>query len=223
MARDRESLNVVVRSGGVRTAILAALIVLGVLALVAAIPSLNPFATERVDRSGPAVLKSIERLSEYRAATAHLEQVVDIEDDARYLPDFLKGEKTLLVAAGDVDAFVDFSALGPGAVRISEDRRAATLTLPAPQLSKPRLDLARSRVYDRDRGLLDRLESIFEDSPTEDRSVLLLAEEKLAAAAAEDGGVLTAAETNTRAMLTELLRGLGFTSVTVRFQAPPPS
>ena len=103
---------------------------------------------------------------------------------------------------------------------MSDDRRTARITLPSPTLSKPQVDLARSRVYDRDRGLIDRFESVFEDSPTEDRTVLLRAEEKLAAAAAADGGVLTAAQENTRAMLTQLLRGLGFTKVTVRF-APP--
>lgn len=208
------------RGGLARTGLVVVALLAAGWLLAGAIPSLNPFHTETVDRSPPAVLKSISKLSEYRAASAHLEQIVDIEEDAKYLPSFLKGSKTLLVAAGSVDAVVDFSQVKGDAVVVSKDRRSATITLPAPRLSKPQLDLARSRVYDRDRGLLDRVESVFEDSPTEDRTLLVLAERKLAAAAAADRGVLTAAEANTRAMLTQLLRGLGFTRVTVRFAAP---
>jgi hypothetical protein len=208
------------RRGLTRTALLAAALVAAGWLLAGAIPSLNPFHTETIDRSPPAVLKAISRLSEYRAASAHLEQIIDIEQDAKYLPSFLKGQKTLLVAAGSVDASIDFSHLGPGAIKVSDDRRTAVITLPAPHLSKPQLDLDRSRVYDRDRGLIDRVTSVFQDSPTEDRSLFILAERKLAGAAAADGGVLTAAKANTRAMLTQLLRALGFRSVTVRFTAP---
>lgn len=216
MADDRR-IVIKQRGGLVRTLLLGAVLLGAGWLLATAIPSLNPFNTERVDRSPPAVLKAITKLSEYRAATAQLEQIVDVEDDASYLPDFIKGTKTLLVAAGRVDAIVDFSQLKGDAIVVSEDRRSATITLPAPRLSKPQLDLERSRVYDRDRGLLDRVESVFEDSPTEDRSLYLLAEEKLAAAAAADGGVLKTAQDNTRAMLTQLLRGLGFTKVSVAF------
>jgi hypothetical protein len=86
-------------------------------------PDLNPFDTETKDRSQPAVLRSIERLTEYRAATANLEVIVDVEEDG-ILPGFLQGEKTLLVAAGRVDASVDFRNLGRRGLQVSEDRRA---------------------------------------------------------------------------------------------------
>src|SRR3954471_17584101 len=96
------------RGGFVRTAFIVVALVAGGWLLASAIPSLNPFHTETIDRSPPAVLKSISKLSEYRAATAHLQQIVDVEEDAKYLPSFLKGSKTILVAAGAVDASVDF-------------------------------------------------------------------------------------------------------------------
>ena len=217
---DERPIVIKQRGGLARTGLVVVALVAAGWLLASAIPSLNPFHTETIDRSPPAVLKSISRLSEYRAASAHLEQIVDIEEDAKYLPAFLKGSKTLLVAAGTVDAVVDFSALKDDAIVVSGDRRSATITRPAPRLSNPQLDLERSRVYDRDRGLLERFESVFEDSPTEHRTLLVRAEQKLAAAAAADPGVLTAAQDNTRAMLTQLLRGLGFTRVTVRFAAP---
>lgn len=209
------------RGGGLGGLLLGLAAVVAVIALVAGgLPDLNPFNSETRDRSGPAVLKSIESLSDYRAATANLQVIVDIEKDVALLPSFIKGEKTLLVAAGQVDAAVDFSGLRDDAVQVSGDGRSATITLPPPVLAEPQLDLDRTRVYDRDRGLIDRVESIFEDSPTEDTSLLQLAEEKLTEAAAEDGAVLKTAERNTRSMLTGLLRGLGFESVTIRFEPP---
>jgi hypothetical protein len=194
---------------------------LALLAVVRAIPDLNPFGTETVDRSQPAVLKSIERIEEFRAATANLQVIVDVERDTRLLPDFLKGERTLFVAAGTVDAGVDLRRLREGAVRVNEDRTAATITLPAPRLYEPRVDPSRSRVYDRDRGLLDRLESVFEDSPVDDRELFALSERKLLEAARADRDLLPTARRNIREMLTGLLRGLGFRRVTVRFDAPP--
>jgi Protein of unknown function (DUF4230) len=184
------------------------------------LPSLNPFATETKDRSQPVLLKSLESLSEYRAASAQLQVIVDVEEDATYLPAWLKGEKTLLVASGNVDAGVNFAGLDEDSLRVSDDRRAVTVTLPQPVLSDPELNLSRTRVFDRDRGLLDRVEGAFSDSPTEERSLLLLAEEKLAAAAAADSGLRSAARQNTRTMLEGMMRGLGFSRVTVRFRAP---
>ena len=207
------------RNGGgfARTGVIAlALVVVGVL-LAGALPSLNPFGTREVDRSQPAVLRSIEKLSEYRAATANLQVIVDVERDVKLLPDFLAGEQVLLVAAGRVDGVVDFGGLGKGAVSV--DDKKVTVRLPPAQLSKAQLDLDKTRVFDRDRGLIDRLGSVFEDSPTSERELLLLAERKLLAAAREDGETLRAAERNTRDMLTGLLRGLGFTDITVEFTA----
>lgn len=208
------------RGSGALVAAIIAGIVIAVIAMNG-LPDLNPFGTETRDRSQPAVLRSIEKLSEYRAATANLQVIIDIEKDAKLLPSFIKGEKTLLVAAGRVDARVDFSRLRGDAVVISKDGRGVTLTVPPPTLAPPQLDLDRTRVYDRDRGLIDRVEGVFEDSPTSERDLLRLAQRKLAAAAAEDRQVLRVAETNTREMLTGLLRGLGYTRITVRFGELP--
>jgi hypothetical protein len=222
MAREPEPVKVVVKGGGFFRMLLVGTFLIGVgLLLAVAIPSLNPFRSETIDRSGPAVLKSISKLSEYRAASANLEVVVDVEEDIALLPGFIKGSKTLLVAAGRVDAKVDFSRLRGNALKVSEDRKSVEIVLPAPTLADPQLDLERTRVFDRERGLFDRIESVFEDSPTSDRELLLLAEQKLAAAARADGGVLAAAEENTRQMLTGLLRGLGFERVTVGFERRP--
>ena len=201
------------------------ILAVGVVALIALlpalIPALNPFKEDTVDRSGPALLKSLENLSEYRAASANLQVVVDVEQDTDLVPSFIKGERTLFVAAGTVDAAVDFRGLSrdPDAVQVSKDRRSVKLTLPAPKLLEPRLDPDRSRVYDRDRGVLDRVEDALSDRPGDEQPLYQLGEEKLAAAAAADPRLLQTAERNTRAMLEGLLRGLGFEKVEIDFRA----
>jgi len=201
--------------------LLAALAILAVVAVVLLAGPLNPFGTDTKDRSQPVLLKSLENLSDYHAATANLQVVVDVEEDARLLPSFIKGERTLFVAAGTVDAAVDFRGLrqDPDAVKVSQDRRSVTLTLPAPKLLEPRLDPDRTRVYDRDRGVLDRAEDALSDRPGDEQPLYQLADEKLAAAAAADPKLLQTAERNTRAMLEGLLRGLGFEKITIDFRA----
>lgn len=208
---------------GSRWPILVGIVLVAVVGLavwtVRSLPSLlNPFdgEAEQVDRSGAAVLRSIEDLSDYRAATGHFEVVVDLEEDAAGLPSFIRGERTLFVAVGTVDASVDFSGLGEDAVEISEDRRSVSLRLPEAELSDAAIDPEQSYVVARQRGLVDRLGGVFEDEPTSERQLYILAEQKLEAAATQ-GSLTATAEQNTRAMLDALLRSLGFTEVSVEF------
>jgi len=185
------------------------------------LPSLpNPFGTETVDRSRPALLQSLEDLSRYEAARANFEVIVDSEKDARFLPSVIRGERTLFVGSGSVEASVDFSQLDERSIRVSDDRRSVEVTVPAPTLSEPRVDPDHSRVVSRDRGILDRVGSAFSDSPTSDRSLYLAAEKKMQAAAAASD-LRARAEHNTRQMLEGTLRSLGFTNVTVTFAANP--
>lgn len=206
-------LAVVAAVGVVVVLALGGMVLLGQL-----IPSMpNPFATERVDRTGPAVLHALEDLSEYRAATGHFQVVLDVEDDARYLPPALAGQRTLFVAVGTVDATVDFSGLDEGAVQVSGDRTRASISLPAPHFSEPLIDSDKSYVYEHRRGLLDRIGGMFSDDTGNEGELYRLAQDRLRDAAAETD--LTAvAERNTRAMLQTLLGSLGFTEVEVSYR-----
>jgi hypothetical protein len=195
-------------------------LLVAVLALIAArdrLPSLwpslpNPFAAETVDRTGPAVLQAIQDLREFRAASGHFEVIVDVERDTR-LPAAILGERILFVASGSVDANVDFRGLAGDAVEVSEDRTEATIVLPTPVLSPARIDVERSHVYDRRRGILNTLQG-----PSDlDREVYVRAQARLDEAARESSDLPARAEQNTRALLTALLRSLGFEQVTVRF------
>jgi Protein of unknown function (DUF4230) len=214
------------RVGGAATAVLATGAIVAVLVIAVAawlfglVPGLeSPFGQRSVDRSPPAVLRSLADLHEYRAATGHFETIVDLEHDTKYVPRLISGDRTLFVAVGNVDAGVDFSGLDARALDVSRDRRSVTVTLPHARLLEPHVDAARSHVVDRRRGLIDRVESVFQDSPTGERELYLLAQRKLAAAARDPAsGLAPAAERNTRDILTRLLGGLGFERVTVRFR-----
>ncbi len=212
------------RRSGARLGLwLAGLAALAVIAVLLVTGPLNPFGTDTKDRSQPVLIRSLENLSDYHAATANMQVVVDVEEDARLLPSFIKGERTLFVAAGTVDAAVDFRGLSrdPDAVQVSDDRRSVRLTLPAPKLLEPALDPDRTRVYDRDRGVLDRVEDALSDRPGDEQPLYQLAEDKLAAAANEDPRLLKTAERNTRSMLEGLLRGLGFEQIRIDFRRQP--
>ena len=176
----------------------------------------NPFAQQTVDRSGPAVLKSLQDLQEYHAATGNFEQIVDLRQDSP-LPDSVLGEKTLFVAVGSVDAVVDFSRIGQGAVQVSNNRRSATITLPRPHLTNAQLDVSRSYVYDQDKGLFNQIGSLFGDDTENQQKLYVVAQQKILSSAQNGSGLIPRAEDNTRQMLQSLLRALGFTSVSVNF------
>lgn len=193
---------------------LTALLVAGVLGFVAlaalGVAGLfglaNPFGTDQVDRSQPPILKSIEDINEYHAAVGNFEVILDVEEDVNWVPSFLAGERSLFVAAGTVDAYVDFSGLVEGDVVLSEDGTAAEIRLPDAELGEPNLDQERTYLYDQDRGLVDRVEDAL--STDDQGDVYELAEEKLRTAAAESELAEQARE-NTETMLTGLCRSLG--------------
>lgn len=224
MASAEEQAPVVVtgrsRWPGIVLGAVLAVVALTVAGKVDLVPSLpNPFATRTIDRSQPPFLESLEDISRFEAASANFQVMVDNEKDTRFVPSIIKGERTVYLASGSVAATVDFGALDRGSVQILPDG-SVTIQLPAPVLSEPRVDPSRSRVVSRDRGLLDRVGSIFSDNPTSERELNLAAQDKMASAAAASD-LRTRAEQNTRAMLEGLLRSLGYDDVTVTFAASP--
>jgi hypothetical protein len=95
---------------------------------------LNPLGEQTIDRSGPVLLQSIQNLSRYEAATGNFQVIVDLEKDANFLPDAIKGTRTLFVGVGSVDAYVDFSGLSKDAITVSPDGKTVTIRLPHAQL-----------------------------------------------------------------------------------------
>lgn len=180
----------------------------------------DPFGTETVDRSGPAVLERIKELEEFTAAEANFTQDVDIEQDAKFLPDFLKGERVTALVTGTVRATVDFGALDADAVRVSDDRRTITLRLPEPQLGDADIAEGSTKVVSRQRGLIDRVEDVFSGNPFDDAELYRTAEGKLETAA-RDSDLLDTARANTEKWLTTFLQAAGFEKVEITWTKPP--
>jgi hypothetical protein len=173
---------------------------------VANVFGFSPFQWLHTDRSQPALLKSIQDISQYHAALGNFEVVLDTEDDVAWVPGFIAGRRTLFVGAGTVNAYVDLSGLADKDLTLSEDGKSVTVRLPEPQLDKPNLDHDRSYVFAQDRGVLDRIADAME--PPQQAEFYKLAETKLTAAAEESELRKRAAE-NTEAMLTGMFGSLG--------------
>jgi len=179
-----------------------------------------PFGSEERDRSGPAVLTAMRDLSEYHAATGQYQVLIDIQQDAKFLPDIIKGKRTIFLAIGSVDSYVDFRKLGDDAVSVSSDRKSVSITLPRAQLSKPNVDPDQSRVLNQDLGVIDRLGNLFSDQPNPQNQQMYQVAEQRLADAARQVGLQKLAEDNTRATLDKLMRSLGFTTVDITFVNP---
>jgi hypothetical protein len=176
---------------------------------------LNPFAEQTKDRSSPVVLKSIRDLSRYEAATGNFQVVVDLEKDAKFLPDAVRGKRTLFVGNGSVDAYVDFSRLGSGGVVVNADRTAVTVRLPRAQLEPTNLDPKNSYVFATQRGIFNRVGDFFGGNPNDQQQLYTLATQKIQTAA-QQSGLRERADQNTKLMLENMLRALGFKQVTVQ-------
>lgn len=191
------------------------LFVLGALDVFDLLP--NPFERSIVDRSQPALLEKLHDMAEYRAASAELQVLLDVEEDTRFVPSLIAGERVTFLAGGSVDAAVDFSDVEGDAIEVDGDEVA--ITLPPAAIVDVQVDPDRSYVVNRERGLLDRLGGIFSDNPTGERELYQLAEEKLRAAA-DESELVERAERNTESMLVALLTSLGFERISVTFAEP---
>jgi hypothetical protein len=180
----------------------------------------NPFAEKTTDRSGPVLLKSIQYMRRFQGASGNFQVVVDLDKDAKFLPDIVRGKRTLYVGAGSVDAYVDFAKVGPDAVTVSDDRKTASIRLPHAALERASLDPKYSYVVSQQRGFFDRIGDFFGSNPGNMQQLNELAAQKIQDAAKQTE-LAARAETNTRSMLQQMLTSLGFTRVDVAFGPPP--
>ncbi|WP_327291222.1 DUF4230 domain-containing protein [Streptomyces sp. NBC_01198] len=179
----------------------------------------NPFAETTKDRSGPVLLKSIQDMNRFEGASGNFEVVVDLDKDAKYLPDVVRGKRTLYVGAGSVDAYVDLGSVKGDAVTVSDDRKTASLRLPHAALERTSLDTKNSYVVSQSRGFFDRVGDFFGSDTGNLQQLNELAAQKIQDAAKQTE-LAGRAETNTRMMLQQMLSSLGFTTVNVTFGPP---
>jgi hypothetical protein len=160
----------------------------------------------RIDVSSPSVVEKIRQLSRLETVNYSIDKIVEGDRQNPYLPDFLVGDKILLVAHGEVIAGVDLGQLKPNDVTVHGD--TVEVHLPQAEVLTTRIDNSRTRVYSRTTGLLVPAD------PTLETQVRQAAEQQFTQAALADG-VLAKASTNARNSVSALLHGLGFQHIHV--------
>lgn len=157
-----------------------------------------------IDLSRPAVVHRIQQLQRLETVVYSMDKIVVGQREGKILPDFLVGDRLLLLAQGQVVAGVDFAKLQ--LTDVSLDRKAVRVRLPSAEIFFTRLDSQNTRVYSRETGLLVPVD------PTLETEVRQQAEQQLHDAALQDG-ILNTAQQNARTTLRGLLKGLGFENV----------
>ena len=162
--------------------------------------------TLSIDVSQPTVVDRIQRLQRLETVVYTMDKLVTGAKENPIFPDFLAGDRLLMLVHGEVVAGIDFSSLKPGDVRV--DGKQVHLHLPAPQVFSTRLDSAKTRVYSRQTGLL------VPTDPNLETQVRQEGERQLQEAALADG-ILRNAQQNATSTITSLLQGLGFEKIDI--------
>ena len=160
--------------------------------------------TLTIDVSQPTVVDRIQRLQRLETVIYTMDKIVTGAKENPLLPNFLAGDRLLMLVHGEVVAGIDFSNLKPGDVTV--DGKQIRLHLPPPQIFSTRIDSAKTRVYSRQTGLL------VPTDPDLETQVRQEAERQLQEAAMADG-ILRNAQQNAASTIKSLLQGLGFTNI----------
>jgi hypothetical protein len=160
--------------------------------------------TLAIDVSQPTVVDRIQRLQRLETVVYTMDKIVSGAKENSIFPDFLAGDRLLMLVHGEVVAGIDFSDLKPGDVRV--EGKQVHLHLPPPQVFSTRIDSGKTRVYSRQTGLL------VSTDPNLETEVRQEAERQLQAAAMTDG-IMRTAQQNGTSTITSLLQGLGFEKI----------
>src|ERR1017187_6774859 len=160
--------------------------------------------TVSIDVSQPAVVDRIQRLQRLETVVYTVDKLVTGAKENPLLPDFLTGDRLLLMVHGEVVAGIDFANLKASDVHV--DGKQVRLHLPASEVFSVRLDSAKTRVFSRQTGLL------VPTDPNLETQVRQEAERQLQEAALADG-ILRTAQQNGGSTISSLLQGLGFEKV----------
>ena len=162
--------------------------------------------TLSIDVSQPTVVDRIQRLQRLETVVYTMDKLVTGAKENPFFPDFLAGDRLLMMVHGEVVAGIDFSNLKPGDVKVVG--KQIHLHLPGSQVFRTRIDSARTRVYSRQTGLL------VPGDPNLETQVREEAERQLLEAALVDG-ILRTAQQNAVLTVTSLLQGLGFETIDI--------
>ena len=193
---------------GIVAGMLIALLVVGFAGRVASGPLARLWSAiagrNTVIMSQGSVVERIQRLQRLETVVYNMDKIVSGQRSNPVLPDFLAGDRMLMIVHGQVVAGVDFNQLRASDVQITG--KTLRVHLPPARVLLTRLDNARTRVYSRKTGLLVSVD------PELESEVRLEAEGELLEEASRSG-ILVKARENARSALTAMLLGLGFEKV----------
>ena len=159
-----------------------------------------------MDVSQPTIVRQIQQLERLETVVYRMEKVISGERENRYLPQFLAGDRLLLIVYGEVVAGVDLRRVRPEQVMVRD--RTIRLTMPKAEVFLTRVDNERTRVFSRETGLFSRVD------PNLETEIRRAAERELLDAAVKES-ILKTAEENARATIVRLLEAFGFENVEV--------
>ncbi len=161
--------------------------------------------TVTIDTRQPAVIEKIRALSKLETVHYEMEKVISGKSSTS-LPEFLVGDKILLVAHGEVVAGIDLSKIKSEDIVVDGDQ--VTITVPEPEILYSKLDNDKTYVYDRQTGIFSK------PDPNLETQIRQTAEQEIVNAALEDG-ILARAQANGEQVIRTLLAGLGYPDVEI--------
>jgi len=155
----------------------------------------------------PTVVRQIQQLQRLETVSYTLDKIISGERTNAYLPNFLAGDRLLLVVHGEVVGGINLTGLQPGDVQVQGQK--VSIHLPPAEIFSTRIDNAKSKVFSRDTGLLSSADPNLESEVREE------AEHELEQAALQDG-ILKIAGDNARNTISGMLKGFGFREVDIQ-------
>lgn len=155
--------------------------------------------------TSPVVIEGIKDLDQLATVRSTESVVITKQSGGSGLRQFLTGEKLVLVATGNVEAGMDLSGLNKSDVKVSG--KSVTIRLPQSKILSTSLDEDKTRVYDRQQGLLNirPSDAMAEEARKDAEREILVAAEK--------NGIRDQARKNAESSIRALITTLGFEKV----------
>lgn len=166
--------------------------------------------------SADTIVQDIRSISRLETTTYTIERVIEVQQSNSMWPDWLAGDRLLLIANGTIIAGVDLEQLQASDMVLSPDGQSLTVTLPSVEVFNPDsiLNNAKTRVYDRQQGILAPPNANLESDARR------MAESQLLQAACEEG-IMERATEDAAEMVGKMLSLLEL-NATVRSAPVPP-
>jgi hypothetical protein len=190
-----------------------ALMAAGISQLIDAVPTPGDIAAalapEPFQEIGPIVVESIRDLANLTTVEMVEYTVVEKGTDQGWLK-WARGDSLRLMAVASIGAGVDLASIDKSSFRLADDGSLA-VTVPKAELQYVDVDEDATQILDRQTGLFTKGQPELESEARRVADTVLKQ-------SALDSGILTEAEDNAVRVISNFLKGLGYSEVTVVFE-----